>query len=229
MVKEKAIFKMSGDFAYLGSGAMSVTKFRWKSIKVYLTLNHLFILQDSEKETIPLDSITGIGRDISTTIKMSPESYVSVDYFQDGRSFLIAIKGTKEELKKLKKCVHHLKLNNITTFILHPAKIGGVIQDGVKWKKRILTFSKGNIRNKETDILVFKRKELKDIEIYLNNIIQVNDEKQKIGGSLRDVMDIEHIIGVDTYNTYVFTENLNPLMEYLNDYIYDNRNDMRRM
>ena len=221
MGKEKVVVGTEGEFAHLGSGGVSVTKPEWKKSKIYLTHTHLWLVQGSKKESIPLKGISAVGRDVSAKIGMAPEKYVSIDYLLEGKTNTLAITGTKDEMKKLKRYILLLQLNNTPAYVLHPSKVGGVIQTDTKWQKRMLGITRGKGLDGITDILLFKAQGSNDFKILLSNVEQFKKDERKIGDSTKEIIDVTHDMGDNTYNTCIFTKNIGRLVEYLNDYLAD--------
>lgn len=221
MGKDKVVMGTEGEFTHLGSGAMTVIKPEWKKCKIYLTSSQIWLVHDSKKNGIPLKAITNVGRDISMKLNMEPDKYVSLDYASEGKTNTIAITGAKDQVKKLKRYILLLQLNNTPAFIFHPAKVGGVIRTDTKWQKRVLSITRGKGKEGVTDILLFKGQGAKDFRILLCNVEQFKKEERKIGDSTKEVIDVTHVMGENTYNTCIYNKNINRLMEYFNDYLAD--------
>ncbi|MDY6865431.1 MAG: CheF family chemotaxis protein [Halobacteriota archaeon] len=221
MPKEKVLFRMDGEAINLGIGATTVNRSDWKRVKVVLTHTNLWIMHNSAKERIPLNAITGVGRDVSTKISMPIDKYLAIDYISDGKTFINVITSTKDQVKKLKSYILLVQLNNTSTYLLHPSKIGGVLQTGTKWQKRVLTISKGTSSEGITDQLVFKMDGEEDVKILLSRVEQTKTEERLIGKATREVLNITHNTDENTFNTCVFIKNMNPLKEYFNDFMLD--------
>ena len=221
MPKEKVIFRMEGESVDLGIGATAVNRSDWRKVKIILTHTNLWIVQGSAKERIPLGGITGIGRDVSSKISMPIDKYLAIDYIADGKTFIRAITSTKELVKKLKTYILLVQLNNTNTYLLHPAKIGGVLQTGTKWQKRVLTISKGTSSEGISDQLVFRMEGGEDVKITLSKVEQVKTEERVIGKASREVLSITHNTDDNTYDSCIFTKNMTPLREYFNDFMLD--------
>jgi|GEM_PF-1082954 len=221
MPKEKVIFRMEGESVDLGIGATTVNRSDWKRVKIVLTHTNLWMIQDSTKERIPLGGITGIGRDVSSKISMPLGKYLAIDYIADGKTFIHAITSTKDQVKKLKMYILLVQLNKTSAYLLHPAKIGGVLQTDTKWQKRVLTISKGTSSEGISDQLVFKIEGGEDVTILLSRVEQAKTEERVIGKASREVLNITHNTDENTYDTCVFTKNLIHLREYFNDFMLD--------
>lgn len=221
MPKEKVIFRMDGESIDLGIGATTVNRSDWKRVKVVLTHTNLWIIKNSEKQRIPLSAITGVGRDVSTKISMSIDKYLAIDHLSDGKTFIHVITSTKDQVKKLKTYILLVQLNSTSTYLLHPSKIGGVLQTGSKWQKRVLTISKGTSTEGITDQLVFKMDGEEDVKILLSRVEQTKTEERVIGKATREVLNVTHNSDDNTYDTCIFIKNLGPLKEYFNDFMLD--------
>ncbi|NIA11410.1 MAG: hypothetical protein GWP10_17205 [Nitrospiraceae bacterium] len=190
----------------------------WVQCRVVLTYGGIWLMYGTEKKGIPLTAISSFGREIPKKQLGNVLDYVSVTYISEGKETTIAVTGISSQLKKLKKYLMFLKLHQKPVYILHPAKIGGVIQDNIQWEQGILNISwtPGGVADK----LVIQRKS-GNVDIPLNNIELVQTENQKIGGKPQNIINIKYSYETNTYNTFVLAEIQNLLVEYINDYLQE--------
>ncbi|MDY6965003.1 MAG: CheF family chemotaxis protein [Halobacteriota archaeon] len=221
MAKEKTLIRMEGEFAHLASGAVSTAKPEWKRSKIFLTYTHLWMVHDSSKDRIPLNAITDVGRDVSLRVGMSIDRYVCLDYLINGNASILVITSTKDQIRKLKRYILILQLNNASVYLLHPSKIGGVLQPNTKWLKGTLTIARETGRGGISDTLIFKMEGTGDVKIPLDNVEQSIKEERTIGKNKRQVINVTHTSDDNNFETCIFTKNINQLLEYFKDYLQD--------
>ncbi|MEA1944857.1 MAG: CheF family chemotaxis protein [Euryarchaeota archaeon] len=213
--QEKVVTWLDGKILFVDIYA---TQPNWMQCRVVLTYGGIWLMYGTEKKGIPLTSIGSFGREIPKKQLGNVSDYVSVTYVSEGKETTIAITGISSQLKKLKKYLMFLKLHQKPVYILHPAKIGGVIQDNIQWDQGILNVSwtPGGAADK----LVIQRRS-GNVEIPLNNIELVQTENQNIGGKSQNIINIKYSYENNAYNTFILAEIQNLLVEYINDHLQE--------
>ncbi|MFQ6121295.1 MAG: CheF family chemotaxis protein [Methanosarcinales archaeon] len=100
-------------------------------------------------------------------------------------------------------------MHNKTDYIKHPAIINGVVQKDVKWEKAILYTSGGDGVSLQTKSRI--------IDISIEQIDNIKSTKQEIGEKTIKVIDVVQFDGKDTYNTFIYSDDHDILIEYLKD------------
>ncbi len=214
MGEEKIVTWLDGKILFIESYA---TQANWVQCKVVLTYGGIWLMYGSNKKGIPLAAIASLGREVpKKQLGTSVTDYIAVTYVLENKETTVAITGQPEQLKKLKKYIMFLQLNKKPVYVLHPAKVGGVIKDGVAWAQGLLNivWTPGGAADK----LVIQRKE-GNVEIQMNNIEMVQIESSNIGGKVQQIANIKHSDGENTYNTFILSGIQNSLVEYINDHL----------
>ena len=214
MSEEKIVTWLDGKILFIETYA---TQTNWVQCKVVLTYGGIWLMYGNNKKGIPLAMITSMGREIpKKQLGTSVSNYIAVTHVIENREITVAITGQSSQLKKLKKYIMFLRLNKKPVYILHPAKVGGVIKDGVQWVQGLLNiaWTPGGAADK----LVIQRKE-GNVEILMNNIEMVQTESPNIGGKVKQIVNIKHSDSENIYNTFILSGIQNSLLEYINDHL----------
>lgn len=213
MEQEKNITWLDGKILFVETYA---ARSNWIPCRVVLTYGTLWLMYGNDKKNIPLTSISSLGREVPRKLLGTVSEYISVTYISESRETAIAITGESSQLKKLKKYLMFLQIHQKPVYILHPAKVGGVIRDNVQWEKGILNvaWSPGGASDK----LVIQRKS-GNVEILLNNIELVQTENLDIGGKEQSIVNIKHAETDNIYNTFMMAGIQNSLVEYINEHL----------
>ena len=213
--QEKVVTWLDGKILFMDIYAKQPN---WVQCRIVLTYGGIWLMYGTEKKGIPLTAISSFGREIPKKQLGNVLDYVSVTYISEGKETTVAVTGISSQLKKLKKYLMFLKLHQKPVYILHPAKIGGVIQDSTQWEQGILNISwtPGGTADK----LVIQRRS-GNVNIPLSNIELVQTENQKIGGKPQNIINIKYSYENNTYNTFVLAEIQNLLVEYINDHLQE--------
>ena len=214
MGEEKVVTWLDGKILFIEAYA---TQAKWMPCKVVLTYGGIWLMQGNNKKGIPLAEISSLGREIpKKQLGTSVPDYIAVTYVSENKEITVAITGQPEQLKKLKKYIMFLRLNKKPVYILHPAKVGGVIKDGVQWVQGLLNivWTPGGAADK----LIIQRK-AGNVEILMNNIEMVQTESPNIGGKVKQIANIKHADSENIYNTFILSGIQNSLIEYINDHL----------
>ncbi len=214
MGEEKIVTWLDGKILFIETYA---TQANWMPCKVVLTYGGIWLMQGNNKKGVPLAAISSLGREISKKqLGTSVSDYIAITYVSENKEITVAIAGQSAQLKKLKKYIMFLRLNKKPVYILHPAKVGGVIKDGVQWVQGLLNiaWTPGGAADK----LIIQRK-AGNVEIRMNNIEMVQTESPNIGGKVKQIVNIKHSDSENTYNTFILSGIQNSLIEYINDHL----------
>ena len=214
MGEEKIVTWLDGKILFIETYA---TQANWVQCKVVLTYGGIWLMYGNNKKGIPLAMIASLGREIpKKQLGTSVSDYIAVTYVSENKEITVAITGQSSQLKKLKKYIMFLRLNKKPVYVLHPAKVGGVIKDGAVWAKGLLNiaWTPGGAADK----LVIQRKE-GNVEILMNNIEMVQTESPNIGGKVQQIANIKYSDSENTYNTFILSGIQNSLIEYINDHL----------
>jgi helix-turn-helix protein len=214
MGEEKIVTWLDGKILFVESYA---TQAKWVQCKVVLTYGGIWLMYGNNKKGIPLAAISSLGREIpKKQLGTSVTDYIAVTYVIENKETTVAITGQSAQLKKLKKYIMFLRLNKKPVYVLHPAKVGGVIKDGAQWAQGLLNivWTPGGTADK----LVIQRK-AGNVEILMNNIEMVQTESPNIGGKVQQIANIKYSDSENTYNTFILSGIQNSLIEYINDHL----------
>ena len=214
MTEEKIVTWLDGKILFIETYA---TQANWMPCKVVLTYGGIWLMQGNNKKGVPLAAISSLGREIpKKQLGTSVSDYIAITYVAENKEITVAITGQPAQLKKLKKYIMFLRLNKKPVYILHPAKVGGVIKDGVQWVQGLLNiaWTPGGAADK----LIIQRK-AGNVEILMNNIEMVQTESPNIGGKVKQIANIKHSDSENTYNTFILSGIQNSLIEYINDHL----------
>ncbi|OFV68163.1 MAG: protein containing DUF439 [Candidatus Syntrophoarchaeum caldarius] len=216
------LVSMEGEYAFLD--VYSGGRVSWTQCKATLTPKAIWLKDTSGKRAIPLSSITVIGRDISSRIKRVFEEYISIAYLdKNGEEKILVLSGTThKELQKFRSYLTYTQARRMKVLMLHPAKIGGVIQSDSKWRKALLgikrkTDEEGNI----IDTIIVKPEKGESVVIPVDKIEKFSSEIQSIGNSNKEVITIRYTYNGENYSTYIYTKTANRLREYLTECLHD--------
>ncbi len=213
MAQEKVVTWLEGKLFFVDTYA---ARANWVPCKVVLTYGGIWLMYGNEKRGVPLASIASLGRAVSKKLIGNVSDYLSIAYIVGGKETTVAITGQSAQLKKLKKYIMFLQLNKKPVYILHPAKVGGAIQDKVSWEQGILNvvWTPGGAADK----LVIQRKS-GNVEIAMGEIEMIQTENQKINGKPQTIANIKHSDANNVYNTFILAGIQNSLIEYINDHL----------
>jgi len=217
------IASMDGEFVYVdiygGGGPPS-----WQRCKAVLTQKGIWLKYGQKKLSIPLASITSIGRDVSQRISKSFDAYISISYLdKDGEEKLLALAGDDQKhLKRFRLSLVYLQARRMKVFVLHPAEVGGVIQSDSRWRKGVLGIKRRMTDEGDfTDTIIVKPEKGKTIVIPVDDVEKVGTKAQTIGKSEREVITIKYTLEDETYGTYIYSKSSGRLMEYLTEYLHE--------
>jgi helix-turn-helix protein len=161
----------------------------WSEGRILLSNRRLILAGNDGKKTLALSDITGLGgREDASTAIASVSDYLSLRL---GDDVMLVAASDHEEFKT---GFFKAMLDENIVKVKHPAVEGGVVTDE-SWEKARLKV--------EQESIATALESGKFVELELEEISEINTERQDMGGNERLVVQVSHVDGQTSVETHI--------------------------
>ncbi|ESS08381.1 MAG: hypothetical protein A07HN63_01883 [uncultured archaeon A07HN63] len=186
---EYKIVDTKGRFTMAVKGGRQLNDVSWSEGRILLSNRRLILAGNDGKKTLALSDITGLGgREDASTAIASVSDYLSLRLGDD--VMLVAASDHEEFKTGFFKAI----LDENIVKVKHPAVEGGVVTDE-SWEKARLKV--------EQESIATALESGKFVELELEEISEINTERQDMGGNERLVVQVSHVDGQTSVETHI--------------------------
>ncbi|MFB6293966.1 MAG: CheF family chemotaxis protein [Halonotius sp.] len=186
---EYKIVDTKGRFTMAVKGGRQLNDVSWSEGRILLSNRRLILAGNDGKKTLALSDITGLGgREDASTAIASVSDYLSLRL---GEDVMLVAASDHEEFKT---GFFKAMLDENIVKVKHPAVEGGVVTDE-SWEKARLKV--------EQESIATALESGKFVELELEEISEINTERQDMGGNERLVVQVSHVDGQTSVETHI--------------------------